>query len=325
MAPNRSAAAAWAGGLLVIAYLAVTISSVTDRLEWLRYLSPYYYTDLPGILEDGPDGWHQIVLFGLLGLTTAAALRAWEGREFGVGNWQWRALVAGGAPGPSNGNAPAGRPEGTGVSRWPPSRRGVAIALSVLVLVGVTLGVGVAAINRGALPIGQHGTLSLSGRVDATSAKIYLPASGVARLVLAEKGDEVHQGQVIAWVTSAIDGTDLPVVAPLDGALTDLTLAKGQNLAAGTPVGEVHETGHLRAAFEVDEADLKSIQIGQAVELSIGALGLRISSEVGSVSGIPISEAGQGRTKPKYEVWCPLLDPNPRIAVGMRVQARIQR
>jgi len=77
--------------------------------------------------------------------------------------------------------------------------------------------------------------------------------------------------------------------------------------------------------FEVNEADLKSIQTGQAVELSIGAFGLRITSEVGSVSGIPISEVGQGRTKPKYEVWCPLPDADPRIAIGMRVQARIQR
>jgi hypothetical protein len=135
----------------------------------------------------------------------------------------------------------------------------------------------------------------------------------------------VRQGQVIAWVASALDGSDQPLLAPLDGTLTDLSLAKGQSIAASAPVGEVHETGRLRAVFEVNESDLKSIHSGQRAELSIPSLGLHLTCDIGSVSDIPVSEVGQGRTKPKYEVWCPLVDADSPITLGMRVNAKFQR
>ena len=325
VAPSRSTAAAWSGALLVVAYLAVTIAAVTDRLEWLRYLSPYYYTDLPGILENGVDIWHQIVLWTLVGLAGVAALRAWEGRELGAGSWQWMALAAGGTPGPDVQSIRAREPTRHQAPRWPRSRRGGAIALGVLVLVGVALGIGAAALSRGSLTLGRQGSLSLSGRVDATGARIYSPTTGVVRLVLVQQGDAVRQGQILARMSSALDASDQPILAPLDGTLTDLTLEKGQNLVAGTPIGEVHETSRLRAVFEVDETDLKSIHAGQPVELTVTSLGMHLTSEVGSVSGIPVSEVGQGRKKPKYEVWCPLPDADSRIVIGMRLQARIQR
>jgi beta-exotoxin I transport system permease protein len=325
VAPSRSAAAAWSGGLLVVAYLAVTIASVTDRLEWLRYLSPYYYTDLPGILEDGPNAWHQFVLLVLIVLTGAAGLRAWEGREIGAGNWQWRALIAGGTSELDTRKAPSGSVPARPPGRRPPLKRWTGIAIALVVLVGIGLGIGAAAFSSGKLSIGQRGPLNLSGRIDASGARIYPPATGVVRLVLVQQGDEVHQGQVLGWLSNAVDGSDQPILAPLDGSLTDLTLEKGQSLVAGTPVGEVHETGRLRAVFEVNESDLKSIHVGQPVELSISSIGVNLTSEVGSLSGIPISEVGQARTKPKYEVWCPLPESDSRIAIGMRVKGKFQR
>jgi multidrug resistance efflux pump len=133
--------------------------------------------------------------------------------------------------------------------------------------------------SRGALTIRQLGPLSVSGRVDATGARLNAPTTGVVRLVLAQQGDEVRQGQVIAWVASALDGRDQPLLAPLDGTLTDLSLAKGQSIAASAPVGEVHETGRLRAVFEVNESDLKSIHSGQRAELSIPSLGLHLTCD----------------------------------------------
>lgn len=324
LAPSRSAAAAWCGALLVIAYLTVTIASVTDRFEWLRYLSPYYYTDLPGILEDGLDAWHQVILWSLIGLTTICALRAWEGREIGADFWQWNALAAGGTPRSDPGSLPVIESGRGWPRRWLPSKRRRAVALAVFLLVGLALGLGVAAISNGSFVLGNQGPLSLSGRVDAAGARMYAPTTGVVRLVLAQRGDEMRQGQVVAWVSSALGGSDQPILAPLDGSLTELTLAKGQNLVAGTPVGEVHETNRLRAVFEVTEANLKSIHAGQPVDLDIPAIGMRTKGEVASISETPVSEVGQGRTKPKYEVWVPLPE-DGRIAIGMRVQARFQR
>ncbi len=325
VAPSRSAAAAWSGALLVVAYLAVTIASVTDRLEWLRYLSPYYYTDLAGILEDGADAWHQVVLWGLIGVMLVAARRAWEGRELGAGYWQWKALAAGSPSGSGDRAVLPSEPKSGHPRRWPPSGSGRPLVLAALVLVGIVLGIGAAAMNNGTITFGPSGPLSLSGRIDATGARIYSPSTGIVRLALVQQGDEVREGQVLAWVASGVDGSDQPILAPLDGSLTDLSLAKGQSLVAGALIGEVHETGRLRAVFEVNEADVKWIHTGQPVELSISSLGMGIASEVGSVSGVPVSEVGQGRTKPKYEVWCPLPYADSRIAIGMRVQGKFQR
>jgi ABC-2 type transport system permease protein len=325
VAPNRATAAAWCGVLLLVVYLAVTFAAVTDRLEWLQYLSPYYYTSLPGILEDGLDIWHEIVLWLLIAATTFAALRAWEGRELRADRWQWKALTSGGTSGPHVSTGSVSESMRDHPPRWPPSRRTRAVALLVLILLGAAIGVGTAAVNRGALTIGQLVPLSVSGRIDATGARMNAPTTGVVRLVLAQQGDQVHQGQVVAWVSSALDGSDQPVLAPLDGTLTDFTLTKGQSLAAGAPIGEVHETGRLRAVFELNEGDLRSVHTGQTADLSIPSLGMRLTCEVGSVSGIPISEVGQGRSKPKYEVWCPLVDADSRLAIGMRVNAKFQR
>ena len=82
--------------------------------------------------------------------------------------------------------------------------------------------------------------------------------------------------------------------------------------------------GRLRAVLEVNEQDLKRLVSGQPVDVQVTALGIRIATQIDSVSTVPISEVGQGRTKPKYEVWCPLPEPDGRIVIGMRVEGTIQ-
>jgi hypothetical protein len=96
VSPSRASAAAWTGGFVVIAYLVVAIASITDSVERFQYLSPYYYTDLPGILEDGIDAAHQAVLWAMIAAVTLAGLRAFEGRELAAERWQWQALLTGG-------------------------------------------------------------------------------------------------------------------------------------------------------------------------------------------------------------------------------------
>lgn len=323
VSPSRGTTAAWTGGFVVIAYLTVAIASITDSVENFRYLSPYYYTDLPGILENGLDGAHQAVLWAMIAVTTLAGLRAFERRELAAERWQWGALVGAGTD-------PTMTP---GTDSTPPAspraRRGDtrtwALFIGALALIGLAAGVLAAGGGESLRSSSTQRTLSASGRIDADSAAIVASTTGAVHLVLAREGDEVRQGQVLAWVTSAMDGSEQPVVAPLAGDLTAFTLARGQSVIVGTPVGEVHNLDTLRAVLEVEEKSIDTIAAGQRVELTVTTLDHRITTHVASIAVHPISEAGTARDKPKYEVRCPLPTDDPRLVIGLRVEARIDR
>lgn len=130
---------------------------------------------------------------------------------------------------------------------------------------------------------------------------------------------------MLAWVTSALDGSQQPVVAPLAGTLTAFTLARGQSVVVGTPVGEVHNLDTLRAVLEIEEKSIDTVAAGQRTEITVTTLDHRITTHIASIAVHPISEAGTARDKPKYEVRCPLPTDDPRLVIGLRVEARIDR
>jgi ABC-2 type transport system permease protein len=321
VAPSRSAAAAWTGAFVIAAYLLVAFASVTDRVESLRYASPYYYTDLPGILEKGLHLDHQVVLWTMIAACYAVGRRAYEGRELSSERWQWQALL-----GARTGDLMADTPTQTPTPRMRrlPAHRSPALYLAVIAVVGLAIGF-VAAGGGGLLGNTRPRTITVSGRIDADGAMLVAPTTGPVHIVLATRGDEVKQGQVIGWVTSAADASEQPIVAPLAGTLTDLTIERDQSLVVGAPIGEVRQLGSLRAVVEVDEQNVDTIAVGQPVDVTVKTLGLHIATQVSSISPVPVSEVGTGRTKPKYEVRCPLPNPDQRLAVGMRVDARIDR
>ena len=190
VSPSRGTAAAWTGGFVVIAYLVVAIASITDSIERFRYLSPYYYTDLPGILENGLDGAHQAVLWAMIVIVTLAGLRAFERRELAAERWQWGALFGAGTEPTMD--------AGTGSAAPVPARPRRATQRTWLIFVGALALIGLAA---GALAGGggeslrassTQRTLSASGRIDADSASIAVPTTGSVHLVVAQEGAEVR-------------------------------------------------------------------------------------------------------------------------------------
>lgn len=324
VAPRRSTAAAWTGGFVVVAYLAPAIASITESVETLRYISPYYYTDLPGILEDGLDAGHQLILWAMIAVCYLAALRAFEGRELNAERWQWQALFGAWTEPPVDEPTPV-PPSVRRRRAFLGSQRAWLLFVAALALVGLALGALAAGGGEALWAPSQQRTLAASGRIDADHALVVAATTGAAHLVLVREGDEVRPGQVLAWVTSAADGSEQPVAAPLGGTLTSFTLARGQAVLVGTPIGEVHDLGSLHAVLEVEERDRQSILAGQRVDLTVTTLNRQITTQVGSVSVHPISEAGTARDKPKYEVLCPLPDDDPRLVIGLRVEARIVR
>ena len=93
VAPSRAYAAAILAALAVASYLVASLALVVEPFEWLKYGSPYHYSDASRWLSEGPIWWHQ----GLLVLSSLAvfglAVRAFEGREIGSEGWQLQALI----------------------------------------------------------------------------------------------------------------------------------------------------------------------------------------------------------------------------------------
>lgn len=97
IAPSRGVAVGVVSAYVVAAYLAASLAQLTSFTEWLRYLSPYYYAGGETVLIDGAVWWHQLLLLVVAGATGVLAMHSFEEREIGLGRWQWRNMLRGGA------------------------------------------------------------------------------------------------------------------------------------------------------------------------------------------------------------------------------------
>lgn len=97
IAPSRGVAVGVVSAYVVTAYLAASLAQLTSFTEWLRYLSPYYYSGGETVLIDGAVWWHQLLLLAIATVATLLALHSFEQREIGLGRWQWRNVLRSGA------------------------------------------------------------------------------------------------------------------------------------------------------------------------------------------------------------------------------------
>ncbi|MDO9444673.1 MAG: ABC transporter permease subunit, partial [Dehalococcoidia bacterium] len=102
ISPARGVAAGIVSGLAVISYLLASFAQTVEAIAWMRWLSPYYYSNSHGLLTDGVVWWQQGLLVALALLAFGLAWLAFRGREIEAGVWQpralgrgWRDLVAG--------------------------------------------------------------------------------------------------------------------------------------------------------------------------------------------------------------------------------------
>jgi ABC-2 type transport system permease protein len=100
IAPSRGQAAGILAALLIAAYLVSAIAQAVEPIEWMKWLSPYYYTDTSSLLLDGPRALHQALLTGSGLLGGVLGLFAFAGREISAGVWQPGALLRGLRPAP---------------------------------------------------------------------------------------------------------------------------------------------------------------------------------------------------------------------------------
>ncbi len=319
LAPSRGAAGAWSGVLLVASYVLVVIANVADSVKNLRYASPYYFSDLTGILANGVEWKHQLVLVASTVAVGWVALRAFEGRELGAERWQFAAPFRGGptmfAP-----DRPSQAERALGWL-WLRRRRWWAAAATAVVVVGAASGAAAGALLGSAA---SSRTVSASGWVAAPSARVVAPASGTLRSLGVAEGADVVAGQDIGWVQNALDGSLVPLRAPIGGRIAELKAREGEFVAAGTPMATVHQLDALYVQLEVDERDIDAVAPGQPLEARVSARGLTLQSTVASVGRVPLVGDGvRSRDEPKYEVKSEPLAADAGVTVGMVVDAQV--
>ena len=85
LTPTRALAAGLMTAETVAIYLASVFADLVSGLEWLRYLSPIYYSDAQAVLTEGVMWWHQALLAGSGIALVALAVFAFDRREIGTG------------------------------------------------------------------------------------------------------------------------------------------------------------------------------------------------------------------------------------------------
>ena len=93
LTPTRGRAAALMILGAVATYALNIIAGFADSLTWLRFLSPYYYSDAQRVLTEGPVWQHQALLLVAAVACAVLALVAFERREIGVGRSPLAALL----------------------------------------------------------------------------------------------------------------------------------------------------------------------------------------------------------------------------------------
>ena len=93
LTPTRGRAAGLMTLGAFVAYALNLTASLVTSLEWLRFLTPYYYADAQRVLTEGTVWWHQAALLVAALACSLLALAVFERREIGVGRSPLAALL----------------------------------------------------------------------------------------------------------------------------------------------------------------------------------------------------------------------------------------
>lgn len=169
-------------------------------------------------------------------------------------------------------------------------------------------------VNRGNL----QKTILTTGLVQPYNRlEIKPPIAGRAEEILVEEGNQVHKGQVLAWMSSTERAVLLdaarakgveslrywenlykptPLIAPLDGMIIAKTIQSGQTVTQQDPVLVMSDKLIVKA--QVDETDISAVTLGQKAEMILDAYGQKkiaahvdhIAFEAKTVNNVTIYE-----------------------------------
>lgn len=117
LTPTRGRAVALMTAAAFVGYAFYIAAGLVPSIEWMQYLTPYYYSDAQRVLTEGTVWWHQGLLLAAATVCAALALVAFERREIGVGRSPLADLLGRGGGGEGGAEASEATREPSSVAR----------------------------------------------------------------------------------------------------------------------------------------------------------------------------------------------------------------
>lgn len=178
-----------------------------------------------------------------------------------------------------------------------------------------------------------------NAKVDGNQIKIASPASGQIKSFDAKQGDQLKKGDTVAEVTAqGQDGQtqDQKIKMPQDGTIAKTDGMEGSIAQAGSPIAYAYNLDDLYVTANVDETDVKDVEEGKDVDISIDGEKAKVKGKVDQVgkatassfSMMPSSNSDGNYTKVTQVVPVKIkLDSKPsnNIVPGMNAEVKIHK
>jgi multidrug resistance efflux pump len=163
-------------------------------------------------------------------------------------------------------------PDGTAATPPPRRRfkRSTRIALIVILILAVVAAAGFATsyfLNA------SHYVSTDNAQVDGDKISINAPTTGTLTDWRITQGDAVNEDQVVGRVKIQ-DGFAQPLMsirAPAAGTVAVDNGVPGTFVTTGTPLAVAYNLNNIFVTARVDETDIKSVHVGQVVDISVDA------------------------------------------------------
>lgn len=178
-----------------------------------------------------------------------------------------------------------------------------------------------------------------NAQIDGTQILVNAPTSGTLTNWTAQMGTELKAGESVGRIAvqSGYMQPQLPVRAPADGVVAVNNGVDGAYVTAGTQLAIAYDESAVFVTARVNETDIQSVQIGQAVDISVDAFpGTVLTGRVVEVktgaAGV-FSLFGQSNTTGNFQKVTQVIPVkisiddrfNLALVPGMNVTAKIHR
>ena len=214
--------------------------------------------------------------------------------------------------------------------RWMTSNRGVLIPVIIVLVVLIVAGVGGYIVYNN-----THFYSTDDAQVTGNIVNVVPRVSGTLIDLNVQVGDFVSANQIIGTVKADNQFYVDHLTAPFNGVVVQVPGVIGQSVTTGTAVVEETDLKGVKVTAYVDETALKTIAVGQAVDIHVDATNTDltghvtqlVSASAGSFSLLPTQDNSSGnftKVSQRFPVYIyPDQDPGNSLLPGMSVEVKI--
>lgn len=156
--------------------------------------------------------------------------------------------------------------------------------------------------------------LSFSGNLSLIDSASYMASSSsTVKKLYVEAGDAVKEDQKLVRLSNGET-----ITADFDGTVNVMSVAEGDEVAAGDALVQIADFTHVKVTFRVDEYDIGDVAVGQACTVTVTALERSFESTVAEIDYISASNGNVA-----YYSATAYLDVDDGVLPGMQVTVTI--